>query len=247
MRAGEQARTLTMANRGSRWAPQKRRDSVIGKLCIGLAMVVGIACTTPAASGPSALPSGTNPPLKTATVPPTAKPYVSKTAAEVALTLSDIPAGFVQSTDQVRTIDDVAKGFADPVAGKARLIEVGFASSHSRTFSKSGFGLQYISSIATLYNAADGARNGVMLNAEFMRALPSSPQQVSLGQAIGEDSIAFEATNKDATGNYNYTTYSVYFRYANASNTLAVTGIAGLTDVSVAIDLAKKQLARQMP
>jgi|SRR5438094_7721832 len=231
----------------------KRRPAIVGLsrglgfTAVALAMVAGIACTTPAASGPSALPSGTNPPLRTVMVPPTATPYVSKTAGEVALTLSDVPAGFVQSTDQVRTIDDLAKAFADPVAGKARLIEVGFASSHNRTFSKSGFGLLFISSIATLYSGEDGARNGVTLNTEATKAMPGSPQQVSLGQAIGEDSIAFQMTGKDGTGNYNVITYLVYFRYANASNSLMVTGVVGLTDVSVAIDLAKKQLARQMP
>lgn len=220
-----------------------------GAAAVGLSIFVA-ACTSslPAASETSGVP-GTNPPLRTvaaATATPSPSPTrVTKPAADITLALSDAPAGFTLFADTARTIDDVAAGFADRAAGRTRLQELGFQASHGREFRKGPalFGLLGIVSSATVYASDVGARNGIQLNRE-QTSTRTAVREVSLGRAIGDESAAYTSSAKDGTGNFTLTTFYVYWRYANVSNSLLVVGVEGTTDVSAAIELAEKQLAK---
>lgn len=214
-------------------------------VAILLSLVVA-ACTStpPPASATSGVP-GTNPPLRTVAAATPSPTRVTKAASEIALALSDAPAGFTLDVDTARTIDDVAGAFADRAAGNMRLQELGFQASHSRGFRRASalFGLLGIVSSVTMYASDVGARNGLLLNREQTSAR-TGVREVSLGQTIGDESAAYTSSAKDGTGNFTLTTFDVYWRYANVSNSLLVVGVEGTTDISAAIALANKQLAK---
>lgn len=166
---------------------------------------------------------------------------VVKTPREITLTSSELPPGFHAILDQENTIDFLAGQFADPADKKAKFQEHGFSGSWRREYERdTPTGVSWIRSGASLFRDTAGASFGVTSNAGAS-STDASVKKMSL-EAVGDESYAFELDER--LGTRDVTTYVIYFRYANVSNVLAVSGARGTVDVAVAIDLSKRQLAR---
>jgi hypothetical protein len=126
-----------------------------------------------------------------------------------------------------------------------KLATMGWIGGWHRSFQKDGFGVQLISDSASAYASVDGAKQALAENSRNGGTSGPTPGvQVSLGGAqLGDEALAFQIDSSD--GNNQFTTLVIYFRYANVSNSVAISGTRGLVELSQAIDLAKKQLDRE--
>lgn len=216
-------------------------------------VVVLAACTSPPSTS-SPVPVSPTPdvvlgtPIGTRTAAPTASPRplptIAKPPQEVLLVLADLPAGFKLTVDREATADDIAASAnaADKAAVKQQLIDRGFVGSWFREFTRDAFfGALFIRSSATKYAAIEGAKFGIATNVQ-QTTQTSGGVQISLGESIGDESYGIQLDT--TSGTTQGTSYIVYFRVANVSNTIAVVGIKGTVDVATAIDLSKKQLAK---
>ncbi|MDP9225129.1 MAG: hypothetical protein M3P18_15040, partial [Actinomycetota bacterium] len=122
------------------------------------------------------------------------------------------------------------------------LLDRGYAGGWRREYTRDAlFGIVFIRSLATKYADVDGARYGIAQNVQLStQANPGV--QVSLGESIGDESYGIQVDS--ASGTSTVTTYIVYFRAVNTSNSVVVAGFKGTLDFATAIDLAKKQLAK---
>lgn len=170
-----------------------------------------------------------------------AQPTVVKTPRDITLSSSELPSGFRAILDQENTIDTLAGQFTDPADKKAKFQQHGFTGSWRREYERdTPTGVSFVRSGATLFGDAAGASFGVTSNAD-RSSTDASSRKLSL-EAVGDESYAFEFDER--LGSRDLTTYVIYFRYANVSNVLVVSGARGTVDVAVAIDLSKRQLAR---
>ncbi|MDP9223742.1 MAG: hypothetical protein M3P18_07770 [Actinomycetota bacterium] len=216
-------------------------------------LLVGAACSAPTTSSAPApvsptpdvtlgTPIATRSPSPTPTQRPS--PTIVKTSQEGLLVLSDVPAGFKLTVDKETTADDVvaSANAADKAAVKQQLLDRAYVGGWIREFTKDAlFGAVFIRSGATKYSSIDGGKYGIGQNVQ-LTTQSNGGVQISLGETIGDESYGVQLDS--TSGNPSATTYIVYFRIANISNTVGVAGVKGTFDVAVAIDLAKKQLAR---
>ncbi len=211
-----------------------------------------VACSAPASSGPA--PVSPTPdvalgtPIATRTAAPTStprpSPTITKTPQEGLLVLADLPAGFKLTVDKETTADDViaSSNAADKAAAKQQLLDRGYVGGWLREYTKDAlFGIIFIRSSATKYSSIEGGKYGIAQNVQ-QTTQGSGGVQISLGEAIGDESYGIQLDT--ASGSTSVTTYIVYFRVANISNTVGAAGVKGTLDVATAVDLAKKQAAK---
>jgi hypothetical protein len=168
---------------------------------------------------------------------------VAKAPRDITLESGEVPAGFRLTIDQENTIQDIAGQFADSADSEEKLRQNGFMGSWRRDYERDApSGATFIRTGATVYRESAGATFGVTANAsEQPRKVRGAVKLTSL-ERIGDESHAFEYP--EFFGGRELTTYTIYFRYLNVSNVLIVTGPVGTHDPTLAVDLAKRQVAK---
>jgi hypothetical protein len=227
---------------------------VIGKplrIAIVLSAAVLYGCSSgPSVGGPiqvSATPQATlGTPLPTLTPKPTpTAATVAKAPKDVLLVLNDMPAGFRVQTDAETTIADLATSInVDPAVMQQRMTAMGWLGGWHRSFQKDGFGIQQIFDSSNAYESADGAKQALAENVRLITTAATPGIQISLGGAqLGDEALAYQVDS--TSGSNQFTTLVIYFRFANLSNSLSVSGTRGLVELSQAITLAQKQLSNE--
>jgi hypothetical protein len=168
---------------------------------------------------------------------------VVKAPRDLTLDLSEMPVGFRLTLDQENTPQTLASRFADPAGKEALLRQNGFSGSWRKEYERdAATGPTFIRSGATVFRDSNGATFGVTTNASEHPGGVLGITKLDLPERIGDESHACEFT--EVIGGREFTTYSIYFRHVNVSNVLVVSGPIGTLDRSLAIDLARKQLAK---
>jgi hypothetical protein len=168
---------------------------------------------------------------------------ITKAPRDITLDLSEVPAGFRMTLDQENTAQSLASGFADPADKEAKFQQNGFSGSWRREYDRDAAnGPTFIRSGATKFRDAAGASFGVTTNVNETAGRALAVTKLSLPERIGDESHAFEFA--EVIGGREFTTYAIYFRNANVSNVMVVSGPVGTVDRAVAIDLAKRQVAK---
>ena len=102
-------------------------------------------------------------------------------------------------------------------------------------------GIVFVSAEATTWASADAAKTAT---AERMAYTVQTQQwgiEIALGQTIGDESYGIQYGAKTSG---DQTAFAVVFRAANVTNDVFIRGVTRTIEVSMAIELAKKQLAR---
>lgn len=174
---------------------------------------------------------------------------VTKPAIEIILGPEDLPTALRMTEDRERSFDEVASAMGEQ--GAARLKELGFKGSRTREFlhrSPSAGATEPLGIFAavTIYGAKDGAKEAFDRNSSVIKGSPDAPGEVTLGEAIGDESAGFRSDQRADDGTP-VSVFIILFRFANVSNALLVSGVSPRFELGSAVDIAKKQLARQRP
>lgn len=222
-----------------------RRTSILVIACL----LLGACSNASPAAAPrqvSASPQASlGTPLPTLRPTPTPAAVITKAAKDLLLLLNDVPAGFRLTLDAETTAAGIAQSEnTDPALMQQRLSAMGWQSGWHRQFQKDGFGAQVITSSDGIYSSADGAKLGLAENVRSTTTGTPAGVQISLGGVqLGDEALGYQIDT--SSGSNQFTTIVIYFRTANVSNTIGVSGTRGLIDLNVVLDLAKKQLDRE--
>lgn len=168
---------------------------------------------------------------------------VAKAPRDITLGPSEVPADFRLTLDEENTVQTLASRFSDPAGKEALFRQNGFSGSWRKEYERDATnGATFIRSGATTFRDQNGAAFGVTTNATEHPSGVRGVTKLPLTEQIGDESHAFEFT--EVIGGREFTDYSIYFRHANVSNVIVVSGPIGTLDRAIAIDLAKRQLAK---
>jgi hypothetical protein len=168
---------------------------------------------------------------------------VVKAPRDITLGMSEVPPGFRLTLDEENSVQFLASRFADPAEKEAKFKQNGFSGSWRKEYaSDTVSGATFIRSGATVFRDQNGAIFGVTTNANEPAGGVLAVTKLTSTERIGDESHAFELA--EVIGGREYTTYVIYFRHANVSNVIVVSGPIGTVDRDLAVDLAKRQLAK---
>jgi len=102
-------------------------------------------------------------------------------------------------------------------------------------------GIANAASQSTAWASAADAEAEIARALKYTTETQSWGKEVLLTQTIGDESRAVEYFGTAASSR---TMYAIWFRAANTTNMVLISGAAGTVDLAAVIDLAKKQLAR---
>jgi hypothetical protein len=197
-------------------------------------IAVSVSCTSsnvPAAHVPASADEQPGPSFATSGIvqpsaTPMLRPSPSLTPRDAVLALADLPPGFGLSEER----DD----YWDVFGGAGR--EAGWLIFYRRSALA---GVTLIFAEATKWTTADAAKAEIAEGVRYTTERMGWGVQVPLDQTIGDDSyaVAFHDAASDET------MYTILFRASNWTNLVTVKG-RGMVDLSTAVELATKQLAR---
>ena len=173
-------------------------------------------------------PAATPAPSTSPTPPPL--PTLATAPRDAVLALTDLPPGFGLAEERNDSWDVICSSYCQYIDG--------WLTFYSRS---AVAGIVFVSSEATTWASADAAKKAT---AEFLTYTVQKQQwgiEIPLGQTIGDESYGIQYGVNTSGGQ---TEYAVFFRAANVTNWVFMRGVTGTVDVSTAIELAKKQLAR---
>lgn len=102
-------------------------------------------------------------------------------------------------------------------------------------------GIAFVSSQATWYGTAEAAHAEIVEGLTYTVTRQQWAVEIPLGQTIGDESFGLRYGADPSAGE---ASYAVVFRTANITHWVFIRGVTGTVDISMAIELAKKQLAR---
>jgi hypothetical protein len=154
---------------------------------------------------------------------------VTKVSADLALRITDLPAGFTTDTSIALGPEDLSENTEDLKFWG----DVGF---------KRGWGAIFLSPDgAYTVTSVVAVLNGPKVEEGYRRVVKSAMEdvyEISLGEVVGDESVGLESHLAD--GSARFTARSVYFRYGDAVGWVNVQGPTGMLEVAFVIDLARK-------
>ena len=173
-------------------------------------------------------PAATPPPSTSPTPPPL--PTLATAPRDAVLALTDLPPGFGLAEERNDSWDVICSFQCQYVDG--------WLNFYSRT---AAAGIVFVSSEATTWTSADAAKKATAQLLTYTVQKQQWSIEIPLGQTIGDESYGIRYGVNTSGGQ---TEYAVLFRAANVTNYVFIRGVTGTVDVSTAVELAKKQLAR---
>jgi hypothetical protein len=173
------------------------------------------------APAPTQLPAGQSPTPRTS-------PTVTTSARDAVLDVADLPSGFAM-TDERADSNDVFGGH-------------GYLNGWLRFYARSvPTGIANAASQSTAWASAADAEAEIARVLKYTTETQSWAREIPLTQTIADESRAVEYYGTAAGDR---TTYAIWFRAANTTNLVLISGSPGTVELAAAVDLAKKQLAR---
>jgi hypothetical protein len=154
---------------------------------------------------------------------------ITKVSADLALRITDLPAGFTTDTSVALGPEDLSESTEDLRFWG----DVGFRRAWGAIYLSPDGAYTVTSVVAVL--------NGPKIEEGYRHVVKSAMEdvyEISLGEIVGDESVGLESHLADQSARF--TARSVYFRYGDALGWVNVQGPTGMIEASFVIDLAKK-------
>jgi hypothetical protein len=168
-----------------------------------------------------------------ATPQPRTQP-VTRTSADLALRVNDLPAGFTTDTSVALAVEDLSEDDADLAFWK----DAGFRRGWATVFDAPDGGVQVTSVVVIL--AQTKTADAFQYLAKGGRSSPGV-YEISTGQILGDESLALEA--KGTMQGTALTYRRVLFRYGDSLGWVQVEGRGGVVEATFVIDLVTKLIS----